>query len=479
MTIRTGRLRAQTAAPRGSGRGERAGRVPVGFPSVEDVRLARDDEEFERAVTAYRFWYPTVSMEGVFNGRRQAGVRDNREVMLMVCGPRHVLFTAGSDAPFAGTLIDLTDGPVVVELPPGPFIGLAMDRHQRWLMDMGLCGPDAGDGGRHVLLPPDFADQRPDATQVARSTSFQVSLALRALPRAGDVGRAMDALRAVRIYPLASAADPALFEFVDVSDKPLDATPLRWEDGLGFWEKLHGVIEREAVVDEFRPMYGLLSALGIEKDRPFTPNIRLKAMLAWAAKTGRDQMIAAAFDSPRADRLVWKDRRWEWAALASEGSDFETPHGLDLEARDRWFVQAFAMSPTMLLRGPGAGSIYWLGHRDRYGEYLNGSAGYRLAVPLPVPAGLFWSVTVYDAATRSQIRTEQDRAALRSLFELADLPESGEAELRFGPEPPGDDARYWIRTIPGRGWFAYLRIYGPQAPAFDGRWKPGDFEPLR
>lgn len=27
-----------------------------------------------------------------------------------------------------------------------------------------------------------------------------------------------------------------------------------------------------------------------------------------------------------------------------------------------------------------------------------------------------------------------------------------------------------------KGWFVYFRIYGPEAPAFDGSWKPGDFE---
>jgi hypothetical protein len=34
-------------------------------------------------------------------------------------------------------------------------------------------------------------------------------------------------------------------------------------------------------------------------------------------------------------------------------------------------------------------------------------------VPQPVPQKLFWSVTVYDSATRSQIQTDQDKAALR------------------------------------------------------------------
>ena len=30
--------------------------------------------------------------------------------------------------------------------------------------------------------------------------------------------------------------------------------------------------------------------------------------------------------------------------------------------------------------------------------------------------------------------------------------------------------------MPGRGWFVYVRIYGPQQPAFDGSWKLPDFE---
>ena len=88
-------------------------------------------------------------------------------------------------------------------------------------------------------------------------------------------------------------------------------------------------------------------------------------------------------------------------------------------------------------------------------------------------------MTVYDAQTRSQIQTSQDKAALRSLAELKELGTSGSAELYFGPTAPtGQEAR-WIKTTPGRGWFAYIRIYGPEAAAFDGSWKPGDFELTR
>jgi hypothetical protein len=56
----------------------------------------------------------------------------------------------------------------------------------------------------------------------------------------------------------------------------------------------------------------------------------------------------------------------------------------------------------------------------------------------------------------------------------------GKDELHLGPSEPGTEKTHWIKTIPGKGpgkgWFVYFRIYGPEAPAFDGSWKPGDFE---
>ena len=68
----------------------------------------------------------------------------------------------------------------------------------------------------------------------------------------------------------------------------------------------------------------------------------------------------------------------------------------------------------MFRRTAAAGSLYWLGTRDRSGACLDGAKTYRLKVPLPVPGKLFRSITVYDPDTRSEIKTKQCNAALRS-----------------------------------------------------------------
>ncbi|MEW1892472.1 DUF1214 domain-containing protein [Streptomyces sp. NPDC085659] len=90
--------------------------------------------------------------------------------------------------------------------------------------------------------------------------------------------------------------------------------------------------------------------------------------------------------------------------------------------------------------------------------------------------GLFWSLTVYDSETRSQVVTGQGRAAMRSLYEKPAPDLDGTVDLYVGPAPPAGQEERWLRTVPGRGWFAYFRIYGPAEPAFDGSWRPGDFE---
>jgi hypothetical protein len=448
-----------------------------GFPTAETVARSGEEADFERAVTAYRFWYPTVSVEGIFNGNREVGLADNEAIGIASTGPLQVGFTLNSDTPYGAGTLDLSDGPMVVELPPGAYIGLVDDHHQRWVMDIGIPGPDAGKGGRHLVLPPGYDGEVPDGYFVGRSSSFKCLLAVRALPLGGDIDAALTALQAVKVYPLATAEAPALARIVDMTQTALDNSSLRWEDNAGFWEVLHRIVDAEPVVDEFRPMYGLLSALGIEKGKPFAPDDRTRALLERAARVGRDQLLVSAFASSRPDRIAWPGRRWEWVGLVPDSADFETPTGLDLEARDRWFAQAIVASPAMFRRQEGSGSLYWLAARDSTGAFLDGGRSYRLDVPQPVPGKLFWSLTVYDAETRSQVKTDQNKAALRSLFELRDVPADAPTDLHVGPSPPdGDASGRWIETSAGRGWFAYIRIYGPEAPAFDGRWSLPDFE---
>jgi hypothetical protein len=449
-----------------------------GFPVGETAQQAYDDADLNRALQSYRFFYPTVSGAAIIKGNEEIGVVPNKVFGILDCAPEQLVFTANSDTPYGPLLLDLSVGPIVVELEAGPLIVCSMDINQRWVADMGLPGPDAGKGGKHLLVPPDFDGPLPEGYYVHRASSNRQIVGARSLPVGGDVKAAKERLRTIKVYPLNPTPGWTEPRWLDVTGQKQDTTPLDWEDNIEFWKVLHATIQAEPAFTGYHNEYGELAALGIEKGKPFQPDDRMKEILEEAARVGNAQMRVQAFGDRRADRAVWKDRQWQWAALRFEDGDFNTRSHLDTDAREKWFYQAVGASPAMFRRDASAGSLYWLGVRDRNGEYLDGGRSYRLSVPLPVPGKLFWSVTVYDADTRSQIQTGQGRAALRSLFELADL--SGDrVDLHFGPKPPQGKEGHWVRTIPEKGWFAYFRIYGPEQAAFDGSWRPGDFEASR
>jgi hypothetical protein len=448
-----------------------------GYPTDDGAKKAIDDNDFQRAVQAYRFWYPTVSNEGIFQGNRDIGIQDNVGGGMAAAGPRQVGFTLNSDTPYGSATLDVSQGPLVIEVPAGPYIGLVNDHNQTWVADVGLPGPNAGKGDKVLILPPAYKGATPSGYQVGHSETYKQLLAVRALPVGGDQKAALEALTKIKVYPL--NAKDKLMAWTDISDKKLDASCLRWEDNFQFWQVLKKIVDEEPVSPRYPAMSGLLAAIGIEKGKPFNPDDRMKDILTRAAKTGRDQLLVSGFASNRPDRFAWPDRKWEWLGLVPGATQFETPMGLDLEARDRWFAQAIVTSPAMFRRTPGAGSLYWLGARDNTGAYLDGGKTYKLTIPQPVPDKLFWSVTVYDAATRSEVQTDQDKAALRSLFELKNVSTTQPTELYFGPSAPAGHENQWIKTIPGKDWFAYIRIYGPEQAAFDGSWKPGDFEEVK
>jgi hypothetical protein len=151
------------------------------FPARASAEMVHREQDRRRALEAYHYFYPTVSLEGIARGTRAAGAADNKAALLVMARPRHVGFTLNSDTPYAGGILDLrASGPMVVELPPGPLVGLADDHHQRWITDMGLAGSDAGKGGRHLILPPGWDEPVPDGYLTARSDTWLVLLALRA-----------------------------------------------------------------------------------------------------------------------------------------------------------------------------------------------------------------------------------------------------------------------------------------------------------
>src|SRR6516162_7562537 len=88
-----------------------------GYPTSETVQNAYDRLDLTRAVQMYRIFYPTVSAVAIFKGSVNAGVVPNKVFGTMDTHPRHVGYTLNSDTPYGPVLLDLTEGPMVIDVP--------------------------------------------------------------------------------------------------------------------------------------------------------------------------------------------------------------------------------------------------------------------------------------------------------------------------------------------------------------------------
>jgi hypothetical protein len=124
--------------------------------------------------------------------------------------------TPNSDVIYAMGYVDLgQDGPLVIEVPPGqqgilddfwqrPVPGPTIDAHA-FAGDVGFAGPDRGEGGKYLLLPPGY--DRVLACLFHRSQKLAEPVAL---------------IERTRIYPLGKKDSAKPMQFPDASNVPVN-----------------------------------------------------------------------------------------------------------------------------------------------------------------------------------------------------------------------------------------------------------------
>jgi len=454
-----------------------------GVPTAETAENIYDYLDTMRGVDAFLKGMPGASVQALIKGSRALGAKQAHQVLIMdrLMDSRPLFLTGNTSTLYVLPTLDLKrDGPTVLEAPPG-MLGAFNDAWFRYLQDIGPAGPDKGRGGKYLVLPPGYQGDIPDGYFVVYSKSYDVWVFMRASIAEGLEAAAKNVKDRLRIYPLSRKDNPPKMEFVSGSGVAFNTIHA---NDFNFYEHLNEIIQKEPLEMLDPETRGLLASIGIEKGKPFAPDARMKKILTdavaianaaarsivWYPRTtGNMKGIQHYPDTDSAWLMGWVDKN-----VFFNGRDGMT---MNSDARVMFHYPYTAVTPAMAVTRAGAGSDYGIAYVDDKKQPFDGARTYRLRIPANPPAKDFWALTLYDTQTRSMLQTSQSFPTVGGQTRGLKQNEDGSYDIYFGPEPPEGFENNWLETIPGKGWFVALRIYGPLEPWIEKTWRPGEIEP--
>ena len=86
-------------------------------------------------------------------------------------------------------------------------------------------------------------------------------------------------------------------------------------------------------------------------------------------------------------------------------------------------------------------------------------------------------MTLYEAENASGLANGQSFPSLGSRDKPAQNGD-GSTDVYLAPQAATGKEGNWLKTVPGKGYFVILRLYGPTEAAINRAWKPGDIEKI-
>ena len=445
-----------------------------GVPDRETTQKIYDNLDFQRAVQAFLFSIPIASMYGLRKGFLNFGPANTTAILFEdLMDSKALWLTPNTVSIYMGAWLEMGDEPYVLETPPS-VLGIIDDYWFRYVADFGNAGPDRGQGGKFLIIPPGYEGDIPEGYTVTRSSTHGNWILWRGFQVDGDTTPAISTTKnTFRMYPLSQKDNPPAMNFVNASG--VFHNSIHRMD-YGFWEEVNAVVQAEPPDGMDPETLGLLASIGIKKGQPFEPDERMKAILTEAADVGSVTARTLA-SRPREDSFYIYPGEGIWTnPLLTGGYEFLNEGARMLDARTFFHFYATGITPAMSAKNIGTGSQYAIGYVDTDGNALDGGKTYRVHLPANVPAKDFWSFTLYDNQTRSMLQTDYRFPGIDGNSEGLQQNADGSFDIYFGPTAPAGKESNWLQTVPGKGWNMLFRLYGPLESWYDKSWKPGDPE---
>lgn len=431
-----------------------------------------DTMDLQRAAQLYIWSTPLVSTahwrdaQGAAFGTAAPGAF----AVLETLKEKRGIVTANLTTPYIFNFSNLSEGPIQIDYPAGQTAGGVLDMWMRPVFDLGLTGPDKGEGATYIVVGPedDPSQYESDGVHVFQSATNNLMVGIRILDP--DPAYYDSYVSQYKMGPLGST-EPATF--VKGKDVEWSATALR---GLDYWETLAGIINEEPVREIDKPWMEMLAPLGIVKGEDFAPDERQRKILLEGAALG-ELMTRNLQVNPRYAEVWWDGT--SWYKSFDFGTTQETDTLQQFDERATWFYEAVGSSEGMVNPTPGAGQVYMTTKRDANGDMLRADRDYVLHVPADVPVAQFWSLTLYSENTRRPYDnggTEISDVSLDSRMEQLQYNEDGSVDLYIGPDAPDGMESNHMKTVADDGWFVYFRLYGPEEAFFDKSFTLADFQ---
>ena len=110
-----------------------------GMPSKETIAKVYDNLDFTHAFEAFVNTLQGVSIRALHKGFLSVGVKDNEVLVFSeLMDAKSLFLTANADTVYFMGMLDLTKGPMVLEVPPKA-LGAIDDYWFRWVIDIGAA----------------------------------------------------------------------------------------------------------------------------------------------------------------------------------------------------------------------------------------------------------------------------------------------------------------------------------------------------